>query len=213
MTLRLSPRATDVLASDAKLKQVKVLVCTETCNFNGYTYCMNHQRLLDALNRGLTANSMPIGKDFIPLTNVEVFFQNQEREFIASLCIRKASILFVGEKSEREHEISKNKDRAKIYPMRVKTPVRAEIHIPLHTLTGQLYAETEQQTLLEIVERADKFLPLTNVEIYPPLDNVASMFDFVAVNREKIIYVCESLKLTKALFVDKEPIVMASKSS
>jgi len=212
LALQFSPLAIDILEGqgNAKLRQVRVLVCTETCILSGYTYCMNHQRLLDALNQGFTANSLPIGKDFVPLTNVEVSFPNREREFMASICVRKAGILFARQKNEGQPKISEVQDRPKIYPVRTKKIIEAEIHMPLYTLTGQMYAEVWQQ-ILDVVDRADRFLPLTNVEICPTPDSAALTFDFVAVNRDKIIYVCESSEQTKAPLTVKEPAVTVAK--
>jgi hypothetical protein len=214
LALQFSPLAIDILEGqgNAKLRQVKVLVCTETCILSGYTYCMNHQRLLDALNQGFIANSLPIGKDFVPLTKVEVSFPNREREFMASICVRKASILFVGQKNEGQPKISEVQDGLKIYPVRTKKTIEAEIHIPLYTLTGQMYGEVWQQ-ILDVVDRADRFLPLTNVEVCPTPDIGVSTFDFVAVNRDKIVYVCESSEQTKASMTVKEPAVRAAKSN
>ena len=90
--------------------------------------------------------------------------------------------------------------------MRPKTPLAAEIHLPLYILRGQIYGEAWQQ-ILDVIDRADKFLALTNVEVYRTLDKAASTFDFVAVNRDKIIYVCESSNSTEAPFSAKEPLV------
>lgn len=193
------------LEGNAKLKQVKVVVCTETCTLTGYTYCMNHQRLLDVLNQEFIPNSLPMGKDFIALTDVEVSSPNRESELMASICVSKASIIFVGEKSEHEPKMPEIEDKPKMYLTRAKNPIEVEIHMPLYTLTGQIYAPA-QQKLLDVVERADKFLPLTDVEIYPALDNTAWKFDFVAVNRDKIVYVCDSLNWAKATLSAAEAI-------
>ena len=206
MALQISPRPNDVLESNAGLKQVKVLVCTETCTLNGYTFCGNHQRLLDTLNQSAVANSMPLGKDFLPLTQVEVSLPTGENKCAADASVRKSSILFVGEKSEGQPAISQIKDRPIIFPMRPKTPVAVEIHLPLYILRGQIYAEAWQQ-ILDIVDRADKFIALTNVSVYRTLDKAASTFDFVAVNRDKIIYVSESANSTESHFLAKDPMV------
>jgi len=205
-------QAADILEGDAKLKQVKVVVFTETCTLTGNTYCMKHQRLLDVLNQDFMPNSLPIGKDFMPLTEVEVSFPSREREFMPSIYVRKASILFVGEKSEHQPEMPETEDRAKLYPGKTKSPIEAEIHMPLYTLTGHMHAPAWQK-LLDAVERADKFIPLTNVQTHPALDNTALTFDFVAVNRDKITYVGEYLKLTEAPLPAKEPAVPVNKSN
>jgi len=133
----------------------------------------------------------------MPLTDAEVSFPNREREFMASAYVRKASILFVGEKSEHEPRTPEIEDKPKMYLAKTKNPIEVEIHMSTYTLTGQVYAQAWQK-LLDAVERADKFLPLTDVKIYPALDNTESAFDFVAVNRDKIIYVCESSSWAKS---------------
>jgi hypothetical protein len=205
-------QATDILEGDVKLKQVKVVAFTETCTFTGITYCMKHQRLLDVLNQDFMPNSLPIGKDFMPITEVEVSFPSRKREIMASIYVRKASILFVGEKSEHQPETPKAEDRARNYPGKAKSPIEAEIHMPLYTLTGRMHAPAWQK-LLDAVERADNFIPMTNVQIHPALDNTALAFDFVAVNRDKITYVGEYSKLNEAPLPAKEPAVPVNKSN
>jgi hypothetical protein len=115
---------------------------------------------------------------------------NGEKKITAETYIKKSSILFVGEESEGQPAIPQIKERPLIYPMRPKTPMAAEIHMPLYILRGQMHAEAWQQ-ILDIVDRADKFIALTNVEVYRTLDHATSTLDFVAVNRDKIIYVGE----------------------
>src|SRR4030042_1503390 len=203
-------QVTDILEDDAKLKQVKVMVFTETCILTGHTCCMKHQRLLDVLNQDFMPNSLPIGKDFMPLTDVEVSFPGRKKEIMASICVRKASILFVGEKSEHEPEISETKDRAKLYPGKAKSPIEAEIHMPLYTLTGHIHAPAWQK-MLDAVERADKFIPVTNAQIHPTLDGTVLTFDFVAVNRDKIIYVGEYSRQIEAPSAAKEPATSVNK--
>ena len=193
----LPTQATGILEGDARLRQVEVAVFTETCTLTGHTYCMKFQRLLDSLNQDFMPNSLPIGKDFIPLTDVEMSFPSLKREFMTSIFVRKASILFVGEKSEPQPKMPETEGRPKIYPVRTKNPIGAEVHMPLYTLTGQMYAEVWQK-LLDAVDRADRFIPLTNAEINPTLNNTALAFDFVAINRDKIIYIGEYLEKTKA---------------
>jgi hypothetical protein len=202
----------DILEGDVKLKQVKVVVFTETCTLTGHTYCMKHQRLLDVLNQDFMPNSLPIGKDFMPLTEVEVSFPSRKGKTMASIYVRKASILFVGEKSEHQPGMPETEDRAKNYPGKTKSPIEAEIHMPLYTLTGQMHAPAWQK-MLDAVERADKFIPVTNVRIHPELDKSALAFDFVAVNRDKITYVGEYLKLTEAPSATKEPATPVNKSN
>ena len=183
-------QATGILESDARLRQVEVAVFTDNCTLTGHTYCMKSQHLLDFLNQDFMPNLLPLGKSVMPLTDVEVSLPNGKRESVASAYISKASILFIGEKNGHQPKMSEAEDRPKAYPVRAKKFIGVEIHTSLYTLTGQTYAEVWQK-LLDAVDRADKFIPLTNVKIYPAPDNTESTFDFVAVNRDKIIYVSE----------------------
>jgi hypothetical protein len=186
----LPTQATGILEGDARLRHVEVAVFTETCALTGHTYCMKFQRLLDLLNQDFTPNLLPIGKDFMPLTDVELSFPSGKRESMASIYVSKASIFFVGEKSEYQPKMLEIEDRPKAYPVRAKKFIAAEIHMSLYKLVGQTYVEVWQK-LLDAVDRADRFIPLTNVKIYPTLENTVLTFDFAAVNRDKIIYLGE----------------------
>lgn len=197
LALQISPRPNNIPEIDARLKQVKVLVCTETCTFIGNAYCGNHQRLLDTLNQSTMANSIQLGKDFLPLTQVEVALPNGEKKAIPETYVRKSGILFVGEISEGKPAISQIKHRLMAYPMRPKTPLAVEIHMPLYILRGQMHGEAWQQ-ILDVVDRADKFIAMTDVEAYRTLDHAASTFDFIAVNRDKIIYIGEPANPTES---------------
>ncbi|MCJ7654141.1 MAG: hypothetical protein MUO97_02375, partial [Dehalococcoidia bacterium] len=107
-----------------------------------------------------------------------------------SIYVSKASIFFVGEKSEHQPMMPETEDRPKAYPVRAKKFIGAGIHMSVYKLMGQTYVEVWQK-LLDAVDRADRFIPLTNVKIYPKLENTVLTFDFVAVNRDKIIYLGE----------------------
>jgi hypothetical protein len=190
-------QTTDTLEGDAKLKQVNLVVFTEAYKLTGNTYCMKHQRLLDVLNQDFIPNALPIGKEFIPLTQVEVSFPRRKSEFMASIYVRKANILFVGEKSEHQPETLKTEDRARDFRVRAKKFIEAEIHMPLYKLIGQMYFEVWQK-MLDALDRANRFIPLTNVRIYPEQENTVFRFEFAAVNRDKIIYLGEYLKPNEA---------------
>jgi hypothetical protein len=132
----------------------------------------------------------------MPLTEVEASFPSGKRESMASIYVSKASIFFVGENSEHQPRMPETEDRPKAYPVRAKKFIGAAIHMSLYTLMGETYVEVWQK-LLDAVDRADRFIPLTNVKIHPTLNNTALTFDFVAVNRDKIIYIGEYLEQTK----------------
>jgi hypothetical protein len=175
---------------DAKLHKVGVVVCTGSCTFVGYTYRSHQQRLLDALNKGFVADSSRIGRDFVPLAEVEVFYPDRRREHLTSTYIMKTNILLVAEKTAAQPEMPDIKDRPKTYLMRGKKTIEAEVCMPLYTLVGKMHGEMWQQ-LLDAITGDEMFLPLTSVEISPELIGGESRFSFVAINRNQIIYVSE----------------------
>jgi hypothetical protein len=175
---------------DAKLDKVEVVICTGSCTFVGHTYRSHQQRLLDALNKGFVADSSRIGRDFVPLTEAEVFFPDDRSEYLASTYITKANILLVAEKSGEQPQMPDIRDKPKNYLMRTKKPIEAEVCMPLYTLVGKMHGEVWQQ-LLDTITGDETFLPLTNVEISPELIKGESRFSFVAVNKARIVYVSE----------------------
>jgi len=186
-----SPFSQQTVASwqdDSRLRQEKVVVCTETCTFAGYAFRMYQQRLLDALNQSFVVGSMHTGRDFMPLARVEAGPSGERKESPADTYIRKANILFVCQENVSRNCISEADDRPRVYPVREKRPIRAEVHLSSYTLVGQMYGEMWQQ-LLDSLDRDETFLPVTNVNIRPALTNGESAFDFVAINKDHIIYV------------------------
>lgn len=175
--------------SDENLRPVLVVVCTSDCNAIGYTYRLDRQRLLDALNDGITANSAHIGKDFVPLTDVKMFLPKGEVEYMVSTHIRKANILFIAEISGGLPEKAGKKLEKKPVPVRVR--------MSSYNLVGRMHARIYQQ-LVDTLEGDERFLPLTNVEVTPMLVNCGSRFDFIAINKDKVAYVGESMEVVSA---------------
>jgi len=175
-------------------------VCTPNLTAIGYTYRLRDQRLLDVLNRGLdrghAADSsqphMVDSEDFLLLTDVRVSFPRGGQKHLASTHIRKANILFVAELSGGQPETGVT-ELMKV----AKKSVETEVHIPPYDLVGQMHAEIWEQ-LADHLEGRDRFLPLTNVGITPEVVNIESRFDFVAINKDQVVYVRESADLTPA---------------
>ncbi len=189
--------------SDPKLKQLKVLVCTANRTFVGYTYLQPHQRLLDALRDGFAANSRRIGKNFLPLTEVEVYLADGRKEYMTSTHINKGNILFIAERNG-EQPVTREAKKEINYLTMTKKPVGTTIHMALYTLTGEIHGGTWQQPA-DTVEGNERFLPFTNVEISPEPVAGESRFDFVAINKEQILYIGESLKLPEKSAVSESP--------
>lgn len=177
--------------NNENLGQIAVVVCTETHTFAGFTYCAYGQRLLDALNEGLPIDSWRIGKYFLALTEVEVFLPDAGREDVASTYIRKSNILFVCGKSETQFAARGSRFSDTTYPFRRrKKSVPVIVRYPSYTLLGKMHNDVFEK-LMDTLEGEDSFLPVTNVEILPGLVSGESKFDFVAVNKDKIVYVAE----------------------
>jgi hypothetical protein len=187
-TATFSRQTVAIWQDDSRLRQEKVIVCTEACTFAGYAFRMHHQRLLDALNQSLAVDSFHAARNFMPLARVEACISEERREPLADTYIRKANILFVCQKSVSGNCVPQTNDRPKVYPMREKKPIRAEVHLSSYTLVGLMYGEMWQQ-LLDSLDRDETFLPVTNVIVRPALSNGESAFDFVAINKDRIIYV------------------------
>lgn len=178
---------------DPRLSKVPVVVCTISGTYSGLTYRLADQRLLDALNRGFSFRALRMAKDFVPLTDVQAYFPTGTRVQMASryrsTYVRKANILFVGEVSRQQIEMAADKRR--VPRARAKKTIAAEIHISPYVLKGQMYAEVWQE-LLHALDGNDRFLPLTNVTVWPELPAGEAHFDFVAVNKDQVVYLGES---------------------
>ncbi len=180
---------------DDEVRRVGVAVCTAELTAVGYTYCLQVQRLLDVLNKGLDDGAarsqasvrVVVGKDFVPLMEAKIVFRTGEQRYVASTNIRKASILFVAEISGGQPETTSVRELLKV----TKRPVATDVHVPPYHLAGRMYAEIWEQ-LTDHLEGHDRFLPLTDVAVMPKLVNVESRFDFVAVNKDRVVYIGES---------------------
>jgi len=119
-----------------------------------------------------------------------IFGQPQAR--LASTYIRKTNIIFVGEKTEKPHELPAIEDRSKLHLKKKKKPIVTEVHVPSYALIGKMHAEVWQE-LLDTIETDEGFLPMTNVAISPALISGESRFSFVAINKDQVIYIGESI--------------------
>jgi len=176
---------------DASLIKVPVVVCAVSGTFVGTTYHINDQRLLDALNGGFVAKALRMGKDFMPLTEVEAYTPNGKRTTLPCIYIRKSNIFFVGEKRAESKVAVDGKRRAHL--LRRKMQTGTEVHMPPYVLQGNVHVEIWEE-LLETIDRDQRFMPLTEVKINPAPAGGTSAFDFVAVNKDHVVYLSESPK-------------------
>jgi hypothetical protein len=181
---------------DPRLNKVPVVVCTVSGTYSGLTYHLADQRLLDALNEGFASKALRMGRDFVPLTDVQAYFPTGTKVRLASrytsTYIRKANIFFVGERSRQQSEMAvESREKRRVHRARTKKTIATEIHMPPYILKGKMYAEVWQE-LLQALDRDERFLPLTSVTVWPELANGESRFDFVAVNKDQVVYLGES---------------------
>jgi len=195
MELESPVRADSNWRDDAGLRRVNAVVIIPGCTLAATTYRAHRQRLLDVLNHSFLANSRRIGKEFVPLTEVEAFFSSGETEYLASTHINKSSILFVAERSGGQPDRS-GIPEAEANLLREKEAVSARVDIPPYTLYGKMYAEL-QQGLVHVIDGEEMFLPMTDVLITPPLHTGEWKFSFVAINKHQIVRVEESLEAPK----------------
>lgn len=190
MELESSTCADSNWRSDTTLGRVNAVVIIAGCTLAGTTYRSYQQRLLDVLNGSFVANSHRIGKEFVPLTDVEAFFYSGEKERLASTHVNKSSILFIAERSGGQPDRS-GKPGADTYPLRAKKAVSAKVDIPPFTLVGKMHADLHQG-LVHVIDQEEMFLPMTDVFISPPLPTGEWTFSFVAINKHQIVRVDES---------------------
>lgn len=176
---------------DTSLIKVPVVVCAVSGTFVGTTYHISDQRLLDALNGGFVAKALRMGKDFMPLTEVEAYTSNGKRTTLPCIYMRKSNIFFVGEKRDESKVAVDGQRRAHL--LRRKMQTRTEVHMPPYVLQGNVHVDIWEE-LLDTIDRDQRFMPLTDVRIHPSLAGGASAFDFVAVNKDHVAYVTESPK-------------------
>jgi len=166
----------------SRFRKVKVFIFTAAGVFSGYTYCQQQQRLLDALNKGTFNSKLQNCVDFIPLFDLEVHLSETPSQTMDTAYVRKSSVLFIGEAD------SPAGSPTGAYPVRRKKPLQTTIHLPGIVLTGNMHSEMWEE-LQDAINRCDQFIPVTNVDFNPPLPGGVAHSNFVAVNKDHIIYV------------------------
>jgi hypothetical protein len=145
---------------------------------------MHQQRLLDVLHSSLVANSHRLGKEFVPLTDVDLFFSSGEKEHLKSTHVNKWSILFVLERSGGLPSAG-NLPETERPGFRPKKALSARVRIPPYDLVGKMHADPGRG-LIHVLDGGEMFLPMTDVIITPPLLTGEWQFSFAAVNKHQI---------------------------
>jgi hypothetical protein len=176
-------------------KQYQILVCTSELIFEGTFKCNISQRLIDALNEGVRESPTAKAIDFLPLEDVTIQDAKGTKKKAARIYVAKHNVIFVAQMST---EVKGKQLNA--YPYRKKLPVGvtiyaaqmfvAQVYALPYVLKGQLYVETWGQ-VADTIETHDRFLPLTQVEVQPSPPGEGIQYDFVAINKERIVSICE----------------------
>ena len=174
-------------SSDPDLRRVDVIVCTVAGTFVGHTYRSSRLRLLDALNKGFAARGARIGMDYIPMTEVEMYLPEGGKQPMASVHIRKTNVVFVCEKGGGQPDADAGKGAKVIV---AKKPVGAKVYVAPYILVGRLHSAAWAE-LVTSLHHEEAFIPLTNVQLSPALPTGEVKFDFVAVNKDQVVYVGE----------------------
>jgi hypothetical protein len=162
-------------------------VYTSTCILSGYIYCLHKQRLLDLLNSVLPGG-LPVDTDFLPVTEATIHTLNDTETTTQFALINKANILFISE--IKQHGEPSTEASYKLPPAIGKFLIIAKLYIPPYVLSGQMHC-AKGQRLSDLLNRKDKFLPMTNVDIVPS-SGIRQSAVFVAVNKAQIIYAEET---------------------
>ena len=171
-------------------RQFDVLVCTGELVFSGSLRCDFSQRLIDALNEGVKAETRSRIRDFLPLSDVTITDLKGGTTTVPRLHISKNNIIFVAQAMS----ITPGKPLT-TYPFREKLPVTimayaAGAAATPYRMNGCIYIDTWGQ-ITDTLETEDRFMPLTQAEIDPAMPGNRSHFDFVALNKERIVSICE----------------------
>lgn len=174
----------------------EVIVCTGELVFTGIFKYGFEQRLIDALNEGVRLNPQAKIVDFVVLQDATMSGAgNLERKF-PQIYIAKHNIIFVAQ------VISKKRDKPLTsYPFRPKTSVgvtifAAQIYVAQtnarpYELKGEIYVDSWGQ-IVDTLETGAQFIPLTNVVIEQAPPHVGDRFDFLAINKQRIITICNN---------------------
>jgi hypothetical protein len=123
------------------------------------------------------------------MTEVEMYLPEGGRQTMASVHIRKANVVFVAERTGGQPDAA---DAARVGKVVVaKKPVSAKVWTSPYVLVGRLHSAAWAE-LVTSLSQEDRFIPLTRVRLSPPLPTGEDQFEFVAINKDQVVYVGEA---------------------
>ena len=176
--------------SEKLIKKTSVVIGTSDYNYTGYIIHFDSERLLDVLNQGSAVDHPELSPDFLQVYDIKICSVDGQREIISpNSLMAKNSILFVGENETKGIEIPcLNYNR--LYNFTSKKTFPVEIHMPSLFIIGRVHIEP-RQILIGALNDNRRFLPITNATLSSRPHARAAKFEFIAVNRGQISYICK----------------------
>jgi hypothetical protein len=165
--------------------KTEVTLYTRAAIFNGYIYRFESERLSDLLNN-VPDQGGNKGNPFIELKNVHVRYMDGCIEDLPAARFQKAITCMVILEDRNAARGIGAKDGAKIFPFVPKSTAPVELHIPDHTLIGDIHCAQGERPQ-DIIDETSMFLSLTDVSIRALRNNTEFMVPFVAINKEQIL--------------------------
>jgi hypothetical protein len=176
----------------------EVMVCTGDLVFTGIFKYGFEQRLIDALNEGVRLNPQVKIVDFIILQDATMTGAGNVEKKYPQIYIAKHNIIFMAQVTSK-----KRTKPMTTYPFRPKTSIgvtifAAQIYVAQanakpYELKGEIYVDSWGQ-IVDTLETGVQFIPLTDVEIKQAPPHVGNRFEFLAINKQRIISICENPK-------------------
>jgi hypothetical protein len=170
-------------------KKTAVVAVTSSYTFNGYLNHASNERVLDVMNQGSVIDKERLPEDFLQLTEVKIISSDGQKKHKSPSClVAKPNILFVAEKN-----IWPNCSQITTppHPLYIpKKPVCVEILLPGIAMLAKVHICDWQQPM-NVVNTMQNFLPLTMVELSSELSTGEVQFDFIAINRNQIVFMAE----------------------
>jgi hypothetical protein len=163
----------------------------------GYIDCLPQQRLLDRIN-GITASYLPSEKEFLVINKNGIAGGHTASGEL--IYIKKANILFISAVNGSGHIPAASKLPGNVYPFVRKFQVRVECHIPDYILTGNIYCG-KNMDMQNLVRKDMGFFPVTGVHIRCLGGNTSLAADFVAVNKDRLLY----MRYANGTFINSMP--------
>jgi len=171
-------------------RQFDVLVCTGEMVFSGKMRCDFSQRLIDALNEGIRTETRSRLRDFLTLSEVTVKNPKGGKAAVPLLHISKNNIIFVAQ----ARSVAPEKPLT-TYPFSQKLPVTVMAYAAgaatiQFRINGCIYIDSWGH-ITDTLETEERFIPLTQAKIAPAMPGNRSSFDFIALNKERIVSIGE----------------------